>query len=140
HLWHLLVEDTAAGRHPLDVAGADRALVTERVSVLHLALPDDRDGFDPAVRMVRKARLVVGRLRRLEMVEEQERVQMVELPRADASTQVDTGALDDGFGRDDVCDRTRRLAHAVSPPSSRDASPPVADSAYAVGARRATDV
>src|SRR5207253_918020 len=82
-----LVEDAAAGRHPLDVAGADRALVTERVSVLHLALQDDRDGFDPAVRMVRKARLVVGRLRRLEMVEEQERVQMVELPRADASTQ-----------------------------------------------------
>src|SRR5262249_57978434 len=39
HLRHLLVHDAAAGRHPLDVAGADRALVAERVAVLDLALP-----------------------------------------------------------------------------------------------------
>src|SRR5262249_49572881 len=116
HLWHLLMHDPAAGRHPLDVAGADRALVTERVAVLDLALADDRHRLAPAMRMVGKARLVVGRLERLEVVEEQEWVEVVEPPGADAPAQMDAGALDDGLGRDDVGDRTRRLAHAFLPP------------------------
>lgn len=42
--------------------------------MLDLGFPDDRDRLDPAVRVVREARLVVGRVDRLVMVEEQEGV------------------------------------------------------------------
>ena len=45
-LRHLLVQDAAARRHPLDVAGPDRPLVAQRVAVPHLALADDRDRLD----------------------------------------------------------------------------------------------
>ena len=60
HLRHLLVHDAAARRHPLDVAGADGALVAERVAVAHFALPDQRHGLDAAVRVIGEPGLVVA--------------------------------------------------------------------------------
>src|SRR6185436_14965622 len=53
-LRHLLVQDAAPRRHPLDVAGPDRPLVAERVPMLHFTRADDRDRLDPAMRMVGK--------------------------------------------------------------------------------------
>ena len=76
-----------------------------------LALPDQRHRLHAAVRVVRKSRLVVRRIDGLEVVEQQERIEMVEPTRPDAPTQMDTGAFDDGLGLDDGHDRTNRLTH-----------------------------
>src|SRR5204863_7712923 len=45
-LRHLLVEDAAARGHPLNVTGPDAAAVSERILVLYLPFPDNRDRLD----------------------------------------------------------------------------------------------
>ena len=42
---HLLVQNTAAGGHPLDVAGAKTASVPQTVAMLDAAVQDVRDGW-----------------------------------------------------------------------------------------------
>jgi hypothetical protein len=64
------------------------------------------------VRVIREPGLVVRRIDRLEVVEEQEGVEVVELPSADAPSQMNASAFDDRLRRDDLSDWTRRLAHA----------------------------
>src|SRR6185312_13574913 len=52
-LRHLLMHDATAGRHPLYVAGAERAVIAEAVAVLDGAVEDIGDGLDAAMRMPR---------------------------------------------------------------------------------------
>ena len=67
-----------------------------------LARPDYGDRLDPALRMVRKPRLVVRRARRLEMVEEEEGIEVVEPAGPEASAEMDAGALDHRLRRHDL--------------------------------------
>src|SRR2546430_17282464 len=48
-LRHLLMEDPAAGGHPLPITGSQGALVTEAVTVGHRPREGVGDGFDPAM-------------------------------------------------------------------------------------------
>src|SRR5439155_17172539 len=105
-LRHLLVENAAARGHPLNVTGPDAAAVAERILVLDLPFPDDRDRLDPAVWVVGEARLVGGRVGRLEMVEEQEGIEVVEAAGADAPPEMDAGPFDDRLRGHDLRDRT----------------------------------
>ena len=50
-LRHFLVDDAAARRHPLDVAGAETAAIAETVAMVDRAGQDVRDRLDAAVRM-----------------------------------------------------------------------------------------
>jgi hypothetical protein len=68
--------------------------VAQGIFVLDLAFPDDRDRLDPAVRVIREARLVVGRIERLEMVEEQEGVQVIKTTSPDAPPEMNAGSFD----------------------------------------------
>src|SRR5262249_6196367 len=72
-LRHLLVQDAAAGGHPLHVAGAERAFVAEAVAVLDRAGQHVGDGLDAAVRVPGKSCAVVVRPVIAEIVEQQER-------------------------------------------------------------------
>ncbi len=54
---HLLVEDAAAGGHPLHVAGTERALVAQAVGVVDRAGQHVGDGLDAAVRVPGEAGL-----------------------------------------------------------------------------------
>jgi hypothetical protein len=54
-LWHFLVDDATAGRHPLHIAGPNYATVAHAVAVGHIAVKHVCDGFDSAVRMPGKA-------------------------------------------------------------------------------------
>src|SRR5215471_2022936 len=54
-LRHLLMDDPAAGRHPLHVARGDDALVPHAVAVLHGPSQHIGDGLNPTVRMPREA-------------------------------------------------------------------------------------
>ena len=58
-LRHFLVEDAAAGCHPLHVAGPKRALVAKTVLVLHRAGKHIGDGLNAAMWVPRKARTIV---------------------------------------------------------------------------------
>ena len=58
-LWHLLMQDAAAGGHPLHVARGHFALVAETIAVLDRASEHVGDGLDPAVWMPGKSRHVV---------------------------------------------------------------------------------
>ena len=55
-LRHLLMQDAAAGRHPLHVARAQLALVAEAVAVLDGAGEHIGDRLDAAMRMPRESR------------------------------------------------------------------------------------
>ena len=73
-LGHLLVDDAAAGGHPLHVARRDHAAVAEAVAVLDVAAQHVGDGLDPAVGMPGEALQVLLGLVGAEVVEQQERV------------------------------------------------------------------
>ena len=73
-LWHFLMHDAAAGRHPLHIAGTERATVAETVTVLDGSRQNIRYGFDAAVRMPRKSGQIVGRPVIAKIVEQQKGV------------------------------------------------------------------
>ena len=80
-LRHLLMHDAAAGGHPLHVAGAEGAAVAEAVAVLDGAGQHVGDRLDAAMRMPRKAREIIGRDVVAEIVEQQERIELLRCRR-----------------------------------------------------------
>jgi hypothetical protein len=56
------MQHAATGRHPLHVAGADVAAGAGGIAMIHLALIDDGDGLETAVRMHAHATLARRRL------------------------------------------------------------------------------
>src|SRR5215510_47930 len=91
--------------------------MTERILVLYLPGAHERHRLDSAVRMHGEAGLVVGGHGGLEVIEEQERIEMVEPARPDAAAQMHPRALHHRLWRDDLADRPHALAHR--PPSPR---------------------
>ena len=53
------MQHPATGRHPLDVARADRALVSETVGMIDITRQNVSDGLDPPMRMPGKAGLIL---------------------------------------------------------------------------------
>ena len=83
-LGHFLVNDAAAGGHPLHVAGGDGAVVAHAVAVLDGSGEDVGDGLDAAVRMPGKSgKVVLGNVV-AEIVEQQEGIEVMVLPKPKA--------------------------------------------------------
>ena len=93
-LGHLLVQDAAAGRHPLHVAGGHFALVAQAVAVLDRAGQHVGDGLDPAVRMPGKSRQVIFRIVVAEIIQQQERIEILGLAETEGALQLYAGAFD----------------------------------------------
>ncbi|GAB3461169.1 hypothetical protein GCM10027321_21450 [Massilia terrae] len=73
------MQDAGAGRHPLDVPGADHAAIAGRILVLDLALIHDGHGLEAAVRVLADA-AAAGRgleIVRTGIVEQQEGADML---------------------------------------------------------------
>src|SRR5712691_2854397 len=98
------MHDTAAGGHPLHVAGAERAAVAEAVAVLDRAREHVGDGLDAAMRMPRKAGTVILRPLVAKIVEQQERIEFVGIAEAECALEFDTGAFDRRLRLDDLLD------------------------------------
>ena len=96
-LRHFLMEDSAAGGHPLHVAGRHFALVAETVPVLDRTCEHVGDRLDPAVRMPRESCSVIFRILIAEVVEQQERIEILGYAEAEGALQFHTGALDCGL-------------------------------------------
>ena len=107
-LRHLLVNDPAPRRHPLDVAGGDGALVPEAVAVFDGSSEDVRDGLDPTVRVPWEAGQVILRNIIAEVVEEQERIEIRGVAEAERASQMHARALEGRFGLDQPFDRSQR--------------------------------
>jgi hypothetical protein len=106
----LVVEDAAAGGHPLGVAFGDHAAAAVGVVVGDLTVEDVADGFDAAVGMPWRAlRLAGGVDQRADVVEQQERVGIGESQVAgEGSGDDEAAALGRVSGRDDPGHRPGR--------------------------------
>ena len=92
------MHQAAAGRHPLHAAGHEQALVAVVVLVAHAPVEHVGDGLEAAMRMVGEAGEVVLGAVGAELVQHQERIEHVQLRRADHARQLDAGAIG-GAGR-----------------------------------------
>ena len=111
-LGHLLVDDAAAGRHPLDVARADDALVAHAVAVLDRAAEHVGDRLDAAVGVPGEAGQVLGRIVLAEVVEHQEGIEQRDFAEAEAAAEVDARPFERGLADEDLLDLSG-LVHVV---------------------------
>jgi hypothetical protein len=101
---HFLMKDSAAGRHPLDVAGAEAATIAETVAVLHGAGQHIGDRLDAAMRMPRESGEIVLRTIVAEVVEQQERIVVGGVAESERAAELDASAFERRFRRDDFLD------------------------------------
>jgi len=90
-LRHFLVQDAAARRHPLHIAGTHLALVAQAIAVLNRTGQHVSNGFNPAVRMPRKSGQIIFRIVVAKIVQQQKRIEILRFAetvrRARASLQ-----------------------------------------------------
>ena len=104
HLRHLLVDDAAAGGHPLHIPGADGPLVAHAVAMFHQPFQHVGDGLDAAVRMPGESGQVLVRVGGMEIVQHQEGIELRHLGIAEGALQVDAGPFDGGAALEDLGD------------------------------------
>jgi len=83
-LGHFLMNNPPPCRHPLHVAGANDAAVSNAVTVLDITREYIRDRLDPAVRMPRKARQIIRRNVVTEIVKKRNGSKSEVLPKPNA--------------------------------------------------------
>src|ERR1017187_1787738 len=88
------MNDAATSRHPLHVAGGNRAMVPHTVAVLHASSQNIGDRLDAAVRVPGKSGDIVFRNVIAEIIEQQERVEFLRVSEAKGAAQMHTGAFE----------------------------------------------
>ena len=91
--FNLLVDNTAAGCHPLDISRGDYPTVPQAVAMFHITLEHIGDGFDAPVRMPRKPAEVFRRFIRTKVIKQQERVELRFIAEAKYPVQVYAGSF-----------------------------------------------
>src|SRR5687767_14869272 len=102
------MEDAAAGRHPLHVAGAHAAAIAQAVPVLDRAGEDVGDRLHAAMRVPRKPRDVVVGVVVAEIVEQEKRIEVGGVAKTEGTAQVDAGAFERRHRFGDVFDGADR--------------------------------
>ena len=92
-LGHFLMDDAAAGSHPLHVARGDNALVAHTVTVFDFSGQNIGDSFNPPVGMPGKSFEVIGRMVAAKIVQEEKRVELGHLVIAEGPVEVDARLL-----------------------------------------------
>src|SRR5436190_10462181 len=142
---HFLVQDAAAGRHPLDVACAEAAAVAQAVAVVDRAGEHIGDSLDAPMRMPGKPGKVVLGVLVAKIIEQQKRIEFRRAAEPERALQLDAGAferwlrvrdLSDGSNRHGIlfvwispdfdytetrasCERPSRAATAPATPNAR---------------------
>ena len=91
---HLLMNDPAAGGHPLNISGRDHAPVSHAVAMFHVSLKHIGDGFDAPVRVPGKTFPVVSRIAGAEIIEEQKRIEKRKLAESESAFEFDSGTFE----------------------------------------------
>jgi hypothetical protein len=97
-LRHLLMDDSASRRHPLNVACGDGAMVAHAIAVFDGSCEDVRDGLDAAVWMPREACKIIVRNVIAEVVQEKEWIELGRIAKAERAAQVYASAFKRRFG------------------------------------------
>ena len=101
-LGHFLMNDAAAGGHPLHVAGGDSAAVAQAVAMLDCPGQNVRDRLDPAMRMPRKAgQVILGNLV-AKIVEQQKGIVVRGVAESERAPQMHARAFHGGLGLDQL--------------------------------------
>jgi hypothetical protein len=89
---HLLVNDAAAGGHPLHVTRTDQSGIPQAIAMVNGTFQHVGDGFDPPVRVHRKAsnRTLDGIVKG-EVVEQEKRIKQIFAIGGDGTPQQDAG-------------------------------------------------
>src|SRR5271169_6742211 len=103
-LRHFLVNDAAAGSHPLHVACGDCAVVAHAVSVFDGSGEDVCDRLDAAMRMPGKAGEVILGNVVAKIVEQEERIELMRVAEAEGTAQMHSGTFERGLGLDEALD------------------------------------
>src|SRR5260370_39720327 len=94
--------DSAPGGHPVHVAGSHSALVAETIAVLHRTGEHVGDRFNPAVWVPGESCNVIFRILIAEIIQQQERIEILGFAEAEGALQFYTGALDGGLRLNDL--------------------------------------
>src|SRR6266851_485143 len=113
---HLLVDDAAACRHPLHVAGCDGAAVPHAIAVFDGSGQNVGDGLDAAVRMPRKARQIILGNVIAEVIQQEERVEVLGVSEAECAAQMYSCTFESGLRLNKPFNRSN--GH-LGPPISR---------------------
>src|SRR5207244_4861595 len=109
-LRHLLVQNAAAGGHPLHVARTHAAAIAKAVAVLDATAQHIGDRLDTTMRMPRKAGEVVLGVLVTEIIQQQEGIEVAGFSEPERAAQLDAGAFERGQrlgNRFDGADRHR---------------------------------
>jgi hypothetical protein len=112
---HFLMDDPAAGRHPLNISRAYSSFVPKTVSVFDIPVENIGDGLNPAMGMPGKALYVVLGIIGTEIVQKQKRVEKRHLAEAEHSLQVNAGSLNSWDALQDFPDFSYRRHLSVPP-------------------------
>jgi hypothetical protein len=105
---HLLVDDAAPRRHPLDVSGSEGALVPQAVGVVDRPRQHVGDRLDPAVRVPGEAGQIVLRTLVAEVVEEQKRVVLPGVTETERTLESNAGSFKCRLRLDESFDGSNR--------------------------------
>src|SRR5689334_726732 len=96
-LGHLLMNDSAAGGHPLHIAGTDDSIVAHAVAMLHGSRQHIGDGLDAAMRVPRKSCQIVLWDIVAEIIKQEEGVKVLGIAKTECPTQMHTGTFERRF-------------------------------------------
>ena len=112
-LWHFLMKDAAAGRHPLHVARAQAPAIPETVAMLDSPREYIGDRLDAAMGVPRKPGQIFVGVVVAKVVEQQERVVFGCVAEPERAAQLHPGALECGFGLGNALDGSD--GHVMAP-------------------------
>src|SRR6267142_6518564 len=96
-LWHLLMDDAAAGGHPLHITGGNGAAVAHAVTMFDSAGEDVGDRFNSPVRMPGEAsQIILGNVVS-EVVQQQEWIKVRRIAEAERASQMHSRAFESWF-------------------------------------------
>src|SRR3981189_1045647 len=91
------MKNAAARSHPLHIASRHLSFITETVTVLDRTGEYIGDGLDPTMRMPGKSGKVVRRILIAEVVQQQERIEILGFAETEGTLQLDTSTLECGL-------------------------------------------
>ena len=112
-LRHLLVENPAPGRHPLNVAGAQLAAIAEAIAVVDRSGEHVGDGLDAAMGVPGETGTVVIGPIVAKIVEQEKGIELPGISESECTPQLHARAFDGGLGLDNAFDRPN--GHEVFP-------------------------
>jgi hypothetical protein len=102
------VQDAAAGGHPLYVPRGHLPLVAQAVAVLDGTSEHVGNRLDAAVGVPRESGQVVGRIVVPEIIQQQERIEVLGLAEAEGTLKLDSCSLNGRRGLNDLSNRAER--------------------------------